>query len=162
MATITPGSSGTINATTIEGQLWQLIHYINSLERGLALQRINTTKSDDFLLTGEFTMPASMAYNSSTGIYTATAAPYLPTAAFAAGTGGTVKGTTLSQYFIDTVNYIVNWQNTPAKNPNNLGNVTLSMDFNSLEYRGTVNLPYAISLGTSGTVTESATEWLIT
>lgn len=49
MATITAGTGATINATTIEGQLWQLVHLINSAEKGLSPQRISTTKSDDFI-----------------------------------------------------------------------------------------------------------------
>lgn len=162
MATITPGSGGTINATTIEGQLWQLIHLINNAERGLSEQRIVTSKSDDFILSGDFTMPAVITFAVGTGVFTESAAPYLPTTTFAVGTGGTITGATLSQYFIDVVKYVIAWQNTPAKNTQALTNVTLSLDFSALEYRGTINLPYTTTIGTGGAIAETATEWLIT
>ncbi|MEG4028145.1 MULTISPECIES: hypothetical protein [unclassified Microcoleus] len=163
MATVTAGTSATINATTIEGQLWQLIHLINSAEKGLATQRFNITKSDDFILEGDFTLPGSVAYNASTGIFSDSAELYLPTLTFSAGSPtGTIKSTTLSQYFIDVVNYIVFWQNQNSKNPNSLTNCTLNFDYNSLEYSGRIILPYAVSMGANGSIIESATEWLIT
>lgn len=162
MATVTPGSSSTINATTIEGQLWQLVHLINSAEKGLTAQRFNVTKSDEQILECDFTLPGTVSYNSSTGIFSETAAAYLPTLTFNAGSGGTIKAVTLSQYFIDVVQYIIYWQNQSAKNPNNLTNCTLKFDYNSLEYSGSITLPYASAIGVNGAITENATEWLLT
>ncbi|MEG4485265.1 hypothetical protein [Microcoleus sp. D2_18a_B4] len=163
MATITPGTGSTINATTIEGQLWQLVHLINSAEKGLTTQRFNVTKSDEQVLEGDFTIPGAVTYDSSTGIFSASAAPYLPTLTFIIGSPpGTIKATFLSQYFIDTVNYIIYLQNQSAKNPNNLTNCTLSFDYNSLEYAGRIVLPYSVGMGTNGSIVETATEWLLT
>ena len=50
MATVTAGTNETANATTIEGKLFQVVHLINSAEKGLAVQRLNITKSDDLIL----------------------------------------------------------------------------------------------------------------
>ena len=163
MATVTAGTGGTVNATTIEGQLWQLTHLINSAEKGLAAQRFNISKSDDLILEGDFTIPGQVVYTPSTGVFSNSASPYLPTLTFNPGSPvGTIKATTLSQYFIDVVNYIVHWQNQPAKNPNSLTNCTLTFDYNSLEYAGRIILPYTSSMGVNGSIIETATEWLIT
>ena len=163
MATVTAGTNATVNATTIEGQLWQLVHLINSAEKGLAVQRFNVSKNDDFILEGNFTIPGQVVYTSSTGVFSDSASPYLSTLTFNPGSPtGTIKATTLSQYFIDVVSYIVHWQNQPAKNPNSLTNCTLSFDYNSLEYSGRIILPYSSSMGTNGSIIETATEWLIT
>jgi hypothetical protein len=163
MATVTAGANETANATTIEGKLFQLVHLINSAEKGLATQRLNITKSDDLILEGDFTIPGTVTYNTSTGYFSVAAAPYLPTLSFSPGSPvGTIKATTLSQYFIDVVSYIVDWQNQPSKNPNSLTNCTLSCDYNSLEYSGRIILPYISTLGQNGPIIETATEWLIT
>jgi hypothetical protein len=163
VATVTAGTNETANATTIEGKLFQVVHLTNSAEKGLAIQRLTVNKSDDLILEADFTMPGSVTYNASTGIFSVAAAPYLPTLPFSAGSPvGTIKATTLSQYFIDVVSYIVHWQNQPAKNPNNLTNCTLSFDYNSLEYIGRIILPYTSALGQNGSIIETATEWLIT
>src|SRR6476620_1805856 len=163
MATITAGTNSTINGDKIETQLWQVIHLINSAEKGLATQRFNISKSDDFILEGDFTIPGKVTYNSSTGTFSLSAKPYLSTLTFSAGSPvGTIKATTLSQYFIDVISYIIHWQNQPAKNPNSLTNCTLSFDYNSLEYSGRIILPYSSSMGTNGSIIETATEWLTT
>ena len=163
MATITAGTDSTVNGDKIETQLWQLAHLINSAEKGLATQRFNISKSDDFILEGDFTIPGKVTYNASTGTFTSNAEPYLSTLTFSAGSPvGTIKSTTLSQYFIDVVNYIINWQNQPSKNPNSLTNCTLTFDYNSLEYAGRIILPYTSIMGANGSIIETATEWLVT
>jgi hypothetical protein len=163
MAIVTAGTNETFNGTTIESKLFQIVHSINSAEKGLAVQRFNITKSDDLILEGDFTIPGTVTYNTSTGIFSVAAAPYLPTLPFSPGSPvGTIKATTLSQYFIDVISYIVNWQNQSAKNPNSLTNCRLSFDYNSLEYVGRIILPYTSILGQNGSVIETATEWLMT
>jgi len=163
MATVTAGTNATVNATTIEGQAWQLAHLINSAEKGLATQRFNLTKSDDLILEGDFTIPGAVAYDVSTGKFSNSAASYLPAITFSAGSPvGTIKSTTLSQYFIDVISYIIYWQNQSAKNPNSLTNCTLSFDWNSLEYAGRIVLPYTSIMGANGSIVETATEWLTT
>ena len=163
MATVTAGLNETINATTIEGKLFQIAHLINSAEKGLTSQKLNLTKSDDLILEGDFTIPGIVTYTPSTGIFTVAAAPYLPTLPFTSGSPvGTIKAGTLSQYFIDVISFIVYGQSIPAKNPNTLTNCTLKFDYNSLEYVGRIILPYTSTLGQNGSIIETATEWLTT
>ncbi|MEG4583435.1 hypothetical protein QUA71_28085 [Microcoleus sp. MON1_C5] len=121
------------------------------------------TKSDDFILEGDFVIPGQVIYDTSIGFFTSSATPYLPTLTFNPGNPvGTIKSQTLSQYFVDVINYIIYWQNQPANNPNNLANCTFNFDYNSLQYSGKVILPYAATLGTNGSIIETATEWLMT
>jgi hypothetical protein len=163
MAGVTPGAGATVNATTIEGQLWQMVHLINFAEKELETQKLNITKSDDFILEGDFTIPAQASRETSTGVITASAAPYLASIPFTPGTGTsrTFLATTLSQYFIDVIGLIVFWQNISDKNPKQLTNCTLNLDFNVPEYSGTIILPYSSALAAGGTIVETATEWLV-
>jgi len=165
MAAILAGTSSSINATTIEGQLWQGVHWIELQERLSSDEgRFSFSKDDTFVLTGDFTLPMTLTRDNSTGLFTTAAGIYLPTGSntFIPGTEGTIKGNTFAQYFIDVCQYIVIWQNNKDKNPQNLRNVTLTSNFNQLEFTGTINLPYQAVLGPGGAVTETATEWLLT
>lgn len=165
MATITPGTDATINATTIEGQLWQLVHYIQSAEltETTSTDRIQSSKDDSFVMTGNFTIPGSFAYSPITGNFSLSATPYMPAIPFTVGTiPGTIKGATLTQYFIDVISYIVAWQNNPLKNTQALSRITLAFNYNKQEYSGTFNLPFTSTIGVLGSVSEQATEWLLT
>lgn len=165
MAVITPGTGSTINATTIEGQLWQLIHLYQNAERIDAEQanRFESTKDDTFVMEGKFTIPGNLIWTPATGTFTDATIPYLPNTAFNAGNPlGTIKSTTLSQYFIDVVLYIITWQNNGSKNTQTLTNVTCSFNSNTRIYSGVFRLPYVTTIGANGIISESATEWLLT
>lgn len=164
MATITPGTGSTINSTTIEGQLWQLIHFIQNAERASTeTERFKATKDDTFILDGDFTLPGTVAYNATTGTFVESALPYLPGVTFNAGSPvGTIKSTSFSQYFIDVIKYIGVWQTNGNKNPQSLRYVTLKFDYQTLEYEGTFKCPYTTALAANGTIAETASEWLTT
>lgn len=164
MATITPGTGATINATTIEGQLFQLVHFINNAEAvaGGNSNYFSLDKGEDGILTSSFTLPGQFIYTPLVGAYTESAIPYLPTTVFNPGSPlGTIKGVTLAQYFIDAMSYAIVWQNNLTKNSQKLTGVQLTFDYQSLSYVGNLSLPYTTILNTSG-ITETATEWLLT
>jgi hypothetical protein len=161
MAVITPPSGGTTNATTIEGQIWQLAHWADSAERLLTTASLFTLTKDSFVGKCEFKLPSLLSFNASTGLFTMTADVYSP-GVFTPGTGGTIKATTFAQFFLDTVLYMVNWQGQQVKNPQGIRYVALSLNPVSKEWTGTVDMPYISALGTSGGVIETATEWLAT
>jgi hypothetical protein len=164
MATITAGTGATINATTIEGQLFQLIHFINNAEAiaGGDSNKFSLDKNEDGILTSTFILEGQLIYTAGTGVFTESALPYLASAAFTAGAPlGTIKGATLAQYFIDAMKYAVTWQRNVMKNPQKVSGAALDFDFASAMYSGSLSLPYTTSLG-SGGITESATEWLLT
>ena len=165
MATIIPGTGATINAPTIEGQLFQLIHFINNAEAvaGGTSNKFSLDKSEDGILTSTFTLEGQLAYTSSTGVFTESALPYLASTAFNAGNPlGTIKSTTLGQYFIDCCMYVIVWQRNAAKNPQKVTGAALDFDFVTSIYSGSLSLPYATLLGAGGAITETATEWLLT
>jgi hypothetical protein len=165
MATITPGTGSTINATTIEGQLWQLIHLYQNAERvdTSSTNRIESSKDDTFNMSGTFKLPGQLTFNSTSGIFTEAAIPYLPATPFLPGSPlGTIKATTLSQYFIDVIMYLITWQNNGLKNTQGLKNIACKFDYNTMEFSGTFNLPYVVTIGAGGITSESAVEWLLT
>lgn len=165
MATITPGTGSTINATTIEGQLWQLVHLYQNAERAdtESTNRFESTKDDSFVMDGKFTIPGNLIWTPATGVFADVATPYLPNTTFNAGNPlGTIKSTTLSQYFIDVILYIITWQNNGSKNTQTLTNVTCTFNTNTRVYSGTFQLPYVTTIGAGGIISESATEWLLT
>lgn len=165
MATITPGTGSSINAITIEGQLWQLIHLYQNAERGDAesTNRFESAKDDTFIMSGNFTIPGNLIWTPATGLFTDVALPYLPATTFNSGTPlGTIKSTALSQYFIDCIQYAIVWQNNGSKNPQSLTNVTCKFDQNRREYSGNFNLPYIVTIATNGAISETAVEWLVT
>jgi hypothetical protein len=109
MATITPGTSATINASTIEGQLYQLIHWININEAfaGGNNNRFSLTKGEDGIASSAFTLEGSLSRDPATSIITSVPNSYLIDTLFSPGApAGTIKGTTFSEYFIDQENGI--------------------------------------------------------
>jgi hypothetical protein len=165
MATITVGTGATINATTIEGQLFQLIHFINNTEAiaGGNNNKFSLSKDDDAILTSSFTLEGQFIYTSASGTFAESPIPYLPTTVFNPGSPlGTIKGATLAQYFIDAMSYALVWQNNINKNPQKLTGIQLTFDYQTLTYAGSLSLPYSTVLSNSGGVVEVATEWLLT
>ena len=166
MATITAGTGATINAPTIEGQLFQLVHFINNAEAGAGgdVNKFSLDKSEDGILTSTFSLDGQLIYTPDTGVFTESALPYLASTVFTAGDPlGTIKATTLAQYFIDAMKYAVVWQkNTATKNPQKVTGAALDFDFATWTYSGSLSLPYATLLGSNGTISETATEWLLT
>ena len=163
MAIITVGTGSTFKATTVEGQLKQAIEYYQNGERSSTeTDRFTSTKDDTFIMSGNFTIPGTINYDATTGLFTPVAAPYLPTLIFSPGSpAGTIKCATLAQYFINLCHYIVRWQNLDGKNPNSKTNLTLNFNYSTLLYSGEFTLPYSVTLTDTGIV-EIADEWLVT
>lgn len=166
MAAITAGTGATTTASTIEGQLFQLAHWVNNAEAtaGGNENKFSLSKGEDGLLECTFTLDGQLTYTPATGIVTESALPYLTSTAFNAGNPlGTIKGTTFAQYFIDCCLYAIVWQRqTNTKNPQKLTGVTLDFDFVAASYSGKLSLPYASVIGAGGIVSETAIEWLVT
>lgn len=162
MATITPGTGSTISATTIEGQLFQLIHWINNAEAiaGGDNNKFSLSKDQDGMLLSSFTLDSS--FSQLAGLYSAKTLAYLASTPFSAGTAlGTIKGTTFAQYFIDAMSYGIVWQRNQTKNPQRITGLSLKLDYTTGLYSGDLSLPYTSVLDSTG-VTESAIEWLLT
>jgi hypothetical protein len=164
MAVITPGTGSTITATTIEGQLFQLIHWINNAEAvtGGGNNKFTLDKNDENFLTSSFTLDGQFVYTPTSGIYTESTVPFLPASAFNPGSPlGTIKGATFAQYFIDAMSYGIVWQSNLTKNPQRIAGLQMKFDYKTLIYTGELSLPYVTILSAAGIV-ETATEWLLT
>jgi hypothetical protein len=164
MADIVAGTGGTFNGTSIEKTLFQSLHFIQNAERtSTEEERFSFTKDDTFRMKGSFTLPGKINYVSTTGLFTITAEPYLSSMVFTPGSPvGTIKSITLSQFFIDTCQYIILWQQNQTKNPNSQYNLSMSFDYSALKFMGEFNLPYTSVLTSAGAVIETATDWLLT
>lgn len=164
MANITAGTNATLGASKIEQQFYDIIHFIQNAERlSNEEEKFTATKDDTFRMTGSFKLPGKLNYNSSTGLFSVTAEPYLSTVTFSSGNpSGTIKGVTLSQYFIDLCQYIIYWQLQSSKNPQSQYNVSLNYNYGANEFNGEFSLPYTVSLQSGGGIIETATEWLVT
>ncbi|WP_377478903.1 MAG: hypothetical protein P2A85_09155 [Microcoleus anatoxicus] len=165
MAVITPGTGATINAPTIEGQLFQLLHLINAAESavGGSDNKFSLDKSEEGILSSTFKLPGQIVYTPATGTFVESPLPYLPTLTFTAGSPvGTIKSTTLSTYFIECCLYLLTWQRNGAKNTQKVTGIALDFDYADASYSGSLSLPYVSSLGSNGAISESATEWLLT
>jgi hypothetical protein len=165
MAVITAGTAGTINATTIEGQLFQLVHWINSVEAlaGGDSNKFSLSKGDNGLLDSGFTLDGQLTYNSVTGIFTESPMPYLSSAIFLPGTIlGTIKGASFSEYFINACLYALVWQRNIAKNTQRVIGVNLDFNYETSVFSGKLSLPYTSTIDTGGVISESAIEWLLT
>lgn len=164
MATITAGTGGTITSTTIEGQLFQLVHWINNAEQvaGGDNNKFSLNKDDAGIMTSSFTLSGQFLYTPASGTFAESAIPYLSTTVFNAGNPlGTIKGTTFAQYFVDCMSYAIVWQNNLTKNQNKLIGVQMNFDYQTLTFTGSLSLPYITILSANG-ITETASEWLLT
>jgi hypothetical protein len=163
MADITPGSGGTFSATSIEKTLFQAIHFIQVAEKSATEEeRFSASKDDTFRMKGSFTLPGKLNRDNVTGVFTVTAEPYLPAVQFSAGTGGTIKGSTFSQFFVDVCQFIIFNQRIEAKNPNSQYNVSMIFDYSANKFSGEFDIPYTTSLSANGAIIETATDWLVT
>lgn len=161
MATITPGAGATCVAPTIEGQLFQLLHFINLAETTLGFyNKFSLSKGESNNLESSFTLDGGFSFNPETNIFADSAAPYLIGTIFTEGTGGTIKGTHLAEYFINACKYAIFLQRNAVKNPQKLTGVALDFDYAIAQYTGKITLPYTTVITSAG-ITEVATEWLL-
>lgn len=164
MATITPGTGGTILSTTAEGQLQEILGYIRQKEAVAntnpeEITAVNGSHSQNSLTySGNFDFPCTQAING-TGQLVISATHYLSTPSFAPGTGGTFKSTTPEAYALEVLMYLQGLEQISGNNPSNRNFITGSFNSDTGRYSGTFSLPVALSL-VSGLPTYTATEYL--
>ena len=167
MATIAPPTGGTIQATTIEGQLFQLIHWIEIHEKNSAEDtRFTFNKTENANLEGNFTLPALFIRNGGDRTFSLSAGTY-PNAPIVPFNGGSAPGflpsttTNFAQYFLWTFQYALCWQQNRTKNPENKDYLKMSLNLTELNWEGEFFLPYTYTLLAGGGIQETATEWLL-
>jgi|AGSF01.1.fsa_nt_gi hypothetical protein len=163
MAIVTPGTGATITASTIEGQLFQLVHFINNAEAVSAIYNtFSLSKGEDGTMESAFSLTGTFSIALDGSSFLELPSPYLTTVPFTPGTTiGTIKGDILSEYFINACKYALVLQRNAAKNPQKITGIELTFDFTSATYAGKISLPYASSIGVNGSISEIATEWLL-
>lgn len=166
MATITPGTGGTIKNSTIEGQVIETITLLqlmesdsskNSSGRNAITMSLNLNTNE---FVSSFVLPVAQSFNADGSIKLA-AQPYLTGVTFAAGTGGTYKSATLEAYALEVLMALQFQEQITAKNPNNRNLITGAFDSDTGLYSGAFNLPIAYALDT-GTIEITPVEYLLT
>jgi hypothetical protein len=157
MTIITPGSSATITATTIEKFFTAVIWKLQALENDTtrnpsAINNVTSSMSDDSQsLVANLTFSATVATGTG-GIATFSCIDYLTSpsgqpAHWAAGSGGTIASTTIQGAIFEAVRFIDNLELQSAKNP--LGNKCVSYTISSNSSGGT-NAIATVSISITG------------
>jgi hypothetical protein len=155
MATITPGTGGTIQSPLLEGQFMQLVEYFQSIEvtAGNVSSYFQATYDTDTLLfSGTFNVPLKLVLPGLNFI--GNTVDFLVTTGFAPGTGGTFTAPTAIDYFLQVLARILAAQIELPTSSSNASNVTATINVNRLSLSGTFSLPFTKSpTGTGLTLT---------
>jgi hypothetical protein len=166
MATITPGNGGTIQQTTIEGQVIEAITLLqlresesanNPNNRNAITLSINTNTRE---FVASFVIPVGQSFNTD-GSIRISATPYLTGVTFAAGTAGTYKSITLEAYTLEVLMALQAHELLPAKNPQSRNLISGAYDSETALYSGALNLPITYALD-NGIIEISPVEYLLT
>lgn len=161
MAAIIPGTDATITAPTVEGQLFQIVHFINNAEVVSGIYNtFSLSKGESGTMESAFSLVGT--FSVAPDGFLEIPSPYLATVPFTPGTTiGTIKGDTLSEYFVNACKHALVLQRNAAKNPQKITGIELTFDFASANYSGKLSLPYSSSIGANGAISETAIEWLL-
>ena len=167
MATITPGTGGTIKSTTAEDQAHEILSWISLkqadsvINPGLVENITGTHDQQALVFTGTYSLSVSQAIDSN-GNLTLTANTYLVGAGFQVGTGGTFKGNSPEKYCLEVLMYLQSLEADPSKNPNNRNFVTGTYNSDSRIYAGSFSLPVILGVDAgTGLVNYGANPYLL-
>lgn len=154
MATITPGTSSTLIKTTAEGQLLEIISFLQKAESSTTF---NPAKADyvqgtcnlnNSTFSGSYNIPITRTRNS-TGQLVSEAKQYLTGITFTAGTGGTFKSNNPAQYLLEIVDFLQEKELTAT---DTTYGVTDTTDGDSMTISGSITLPLEMSIDGGNTV----------
>jgi hypothetical protein len=168
MATITPGTGGTLKSTTAEGVLVEAL-ILQKINENDATKNPSTTIDnisvsidlDTQILSGSWTLPVTRTITT-TGRVEFTASEYLTGVTFAAGTGGTFKSTSNPGVIQECAEYLQILEANTAKNTQGKNNVTGNYSTDGLTYTGSLNISITPTLDTTGKLSVVAVEYLLT
>jgi hypothetical protein len=167
MATVTPGTGGTIKSTTAEGQLHEIMSFLSINQASIGTnpsEATNVSCSHDqqallFSGTYQFSVAQTIAAN---GSLTLAVNPYLVGTAFQEGSGGTFKSNTPEGYALEVLMYLQNRELNPSFNPNNRNNITGSYNSDTGLYQGSFSIPVILGIdAVSGVVNYGANPYLL-
>ncbi len=166
MTVITIGTDSTFKSTTAEALLVEICTFLQNKE----LNTLSNPTSKDYvqisynlndMTTGiSFSIPAEQSIDA-TGQVLTTAIEYLQGVTFASGDGGTIKSTTLSQYFLEVVTFLQIKENNSTTNPQSINNISSTYDADEKLFSGSINLPITVNFDDAGHPMIIATEYLL-
>lgn len=168
MATITAGTAATFKQGTAEGQLLEVLMYLQLLEKDPAKNTANrnyvtgTFNSDTLFLNGSYQLPLTTVLQAG-GDLVLTASTYMTGTAVIPGTGSpTFAATTAEAYAFAVISHIQNLEAQPAKNPDARNYVSGQYDADSGFLTGTFSIPCTMQIADDGSIKWAASEYLLT
>lgn len=167
MATITPGSGGTLKSTTAEGVLVEslILQKINENDVGKNPTNIDNISIsidlDTQILSASWILPISRTITTAGRVEFA-ASEYLTGITFTVGTGGTFKSTTNPGVIQECAEYLQILEANTAKNTQGKNNVSGTYSTDGLTYTGSLTISIAPTLDTTGKLSVAPIEYLLT
>ncbi|MFQ4134759.1 hypothetical protein PGN35_000395 [Nodosilinea sp. PGN35] len=167
MATVTPGTGGTIKSTTAEGQAHEILTFLGIKQRNLTtnpgeIAKVTGQHDQQALIysgTYEFSVTQSI---SASGSLTLEAVPYLVGTGFQVGTGGTFKGNSPEKYALEVLMYLQSLELNPVLNPQNRNLITGTYNSDTGLYQGSFSIPVILAIdAASGVVNYGANPYLL-
>lgn len=167
MATVTPGSGGTIKSTTAEGHLQEIMTFISIKQAALSTNPSEVTNvscnhnQQALTFTGNYQFSVSQAIDGS-GALTLEANTYLVGTGFQVGTGGTFKGNSPEKYALEVLMYLQGLEQNPSLNPQGRNFITGTYNSDNGLYQGSFSIPVLLGIdATSGVVNYGANPYLL-
>ncbi len=167
MASVTPGTGGTIKSTTAEGQAHEILSFISlkqqseSTNPGQVSNVLATHDQQALLFSGTYQFSVTQTIGAG-GALTLTANTYLIGTAFQEGTGGTFAGNSPEKYALEVLMYLQNLERNPSLNPSNRNYITGTYNSDTGLYQGSFSLPVIMGIDAeSGVVNYGADPYLL-
>lgn len=151
MATITPGTGATLTASTVEGQLWQWIMFMQRAEGNLSINTLAENRItgsldiDSGLFTGNWSLPCTSTPELD-GSRKIVANDYLTGLSFTPGNPvGSFVSPSWGNYGLELILHIIDLINLTSPT-NRTPNVTASYNANTRVYSGAFRLPFTIDV----------------
>jgi hypothetical protein len=165
MATVTPGENATVQATTGEGQAFQVLQWWQLQEENEAINPngeeyftgSKNTDTNNKFFEGTWKIPA----NFSPAPLTMTAIEAYQGLIFSPGTGGTFTAPTPMAYALEVLLWLVYKEKDSNSNPDRFNYITARYDANSRIWEGTFKLPYQTTLLPNGGTQDTARTYLL-
>jgi hypothetical protein len=164
MTVVTPGTNGTLKKATAEGQLLELITFLQLAEANTAKNPnarnfvSGTFNIDSLVFSGSFNFPVITTVLA--GQISVGASEYLNNHGFTAGTGGTFISDNPAQHLLEIATFLQNREADTLFNPQGLNNISTTIDGDSGIFSGTISLNLEMLLTAEGKTEFSAKEYL--
>lgn len=165
MTAVTPGTGGTLVATTAEAALQEILSYIRIQESIAGRNPSEVTSvnarwdSNAGTLSGTFSFSASRTI-SGDGSLSIQANTYLILHGYQPGTGGTFKSASPEAAAIEILEWLQIKEADGTANPNNENRITSTYDSDRGVYSGSFTLPVTLSLDSAGNAVYTAQQYL--